>query len=303
MFLSITILIGSIDGIYRVTYDSLFPTLVDKENYHKAFSIYSVISPLSTVMIPVAAILYESIGLSLIFLIDALSFLIAAICETQIKGGDFHSTKNTINLQSYLKDFKEGLSYIICEKGLFYITLYYAISAFAFGTSLTIVLPYFKTTAGLGVVMYTFVMAFNIIGRIVSGLFQYRFTSLGKSRFKLMITVCTIIAVVEAFYLFTPVIAMVILCFISGFLAIISNNIKSSSTQKYVPDYIRGRFNGASQMINTLGSSIGSLLSGALAEIIPLRFVIVIFMMINMFSVYFVIFLHKADVSLVYDIK
>jgi len=302
LFLSITILIGSIDGIYRVTYDSLFPTLVEKENYQKAFSIYSVISPLSTVMIPVAAILYESIGLSLIFMIDAGTFLIAAILETQIKGGNVSTFKSgNINIDNYIKDFKEGVSYIICEKGLLYITIYFAINAFAFGTALTIVLPYFKTTENLGVVMYTFVMAFNIIGRIISGLLQYRHTYPKHIRLKLSIIVYALIAVVEATYLFTPLTAMVILCFVSGFLSIISNNIKSSSTQEYVPDYIRGRFNGATQMINTLGNSVGVLLSGALAEILPLRYVIVVFMSINLFSVYFFVYRHRRDIELIYN--
>ena len=302
LFLSITILIGSIDGIYRVAYDSLFPTLVEKENYQKAFSIYSVISPLSTVMIPIAAILYESIGLSWIFLMDAVTFLIAAILETQIKGGNASTFKTSnININNYIRDFKEGVSYIICDKGLLFITIYFAFNAFAFGTALTIVLPYFKVTDNLGVVMYTFVMAFNIIGRILSGLLQYRHTFPKRIRFKLSIIVYSLIAVVEAAYLFTPLIAMIILCFISGFLSIIANNIKNSSTQEYVPDYIRGRYNGAIQMINTLGNSIGVLLSGALAEIIPLRYVLVVFMSVNIFSVYFFVYRHRDNIKLIYN--
>ena len=45
-----------------------------------------------------------------------------------------------------------------------------------------------------------------------------------------------------------------------------SYTIRISATQSYVPDEKKGRFNGAFNMLNTVGSFTGNLLAGALVE-------------------------------------
>ena len=65
--------------MYQVAYDSLYPTLISPGNLMRAYSISSMIAPVSMVMVPVAAYLYEVMGrLDPLFLFNALSFLVAA---------------------------------------------------------------------------------------------------------------------------------------------------------------------------------------------------------------------------------
>ncbi|MDD4422026.1 MAG: MFS transporter, partial [Eubacteriales bacterium] len=54
IMLFVTLIIGSIDGVYAVAYESLYPNLVKKGNFTKAYSISSMIFPLAAFMVPVA---------------------------------------------------------------------------------------------------------------------------------------------------------------------------------------------------------------------------------------------------------
>ena len=64
ILLSVCLLIGMIDGIYTVAYESLYPNLISEGNFSKAYSISSMIYPLSAFMVPVASFVYNSMGTS-----------------------------------------------------------------------------------------------------------------------------------------------------------------------------------------------------------------------------------------------
>ena len=90
-FLVLSILIGCIDSVYMVAYDSFFPMLVTEGNFSKAYSISSLLYPLALMMTPVAAFMYKLFGLPPLFLFNAISFLIAAIFETKIQIDEVHN--------------------------------------------------------------------------------------------------------------------------------------------------------------------------------------------------------------------
>ena len=77
---------------------------------------------------------------------------------------------------------------------------------------------------------------------------------------------------IDGGYLFTPVIIMMITQFISGLICVTSFNIRISSTQNYVPNEMRGRYNGTYQMLTTVGSIIGQLSAGWLGEVFPVSY-------------------------------
>ena len=68
---------------------------------------------------------------------------------------------------------------------------------------------------------------------------------------------------------------MMIMCFLSGMLGVTSYNIRISSTQKYVPDGKKGRFNGAFNTISTVGTVLGQALAGVLSLIMGERAIVV----------------------------
>lgn len=130
--------LGAIDSVYATAYDSLFPTLASKENLPKAYSVSSLITPLASVMVPVAAYLYGRMGLAAMFAINAVSFLAAALFETRIRVREEHLDRP----RGYVEGLVQGARYIHTLNALL-------------GACSVLTLPYFRATPGLGVRWYT----------------------------------------------------------------------------------------------------------------------------------------------------
>ena len=56
------VLMGSIEGVYHVAYDSFYPNLITEGNFRRAYSVSSMLWPIAAMMTPVAAALYDWLG-------------------------------------------------------------------------------------------------------------------------------------------------------------------------------------------------------------------------------------------------
>ena len=276
-FLLGSILIGSIDSVYSVAYESLYPNLIPKGNFRKAYSISSLLYPLSAaVMIPIAGIAYtvSDKGIAYLFLFNAATFLIAAIFETRIRLDESQIVaKETATFRRFVSDFKEGLQYLKREKGLLVITIYFFTSELGYGIVNVLLQPYFynmpKETIpalfGTGVLLFTVVEACNTAGRLAGGGIQYFLKYPTDKKFAIAIFVYLAICVLDGGFLLLPNTlwwGMCLMNLLSGILAVNSYNIRIAATQSYVPDSIRGRFNGVFAMLNMLGMILGQLIGG-----------------------------------------
>ena len=258
-------IIGTVNSVYSVAYESFYPLLVTEGNYNKAYSVSSTLSTLSAVVMPIAVILYNSVGIFPLFIINGISFLVAAICETKIS--DVETAKGLVQVKNYggrqyMTDMKEGIKYLITDKGLLAIVLYFSIMSLAGGASEVITLPWFKGNFDNGEYTYMFVWVFMVIGRVIGGIINYRVKLPVAKKFSIALIVYIVSSSLEGAYLYTPITIMQIMCFLIGILSATSYNIRISSTQSYVPDERKGRFNGAFLMLNTIGMLIGELTAG-----------------------------------------
>ena len=303
IFLVVTIFIGSIDSIYQVAYESLYPMLVSEGNFTKAYSISSLLYPFAPMMVPVAAIVYNTIGLAPLFLANAISFLIAAIFETQIRVDESQIARKRERVSfSFLRDeFKHGMDYIRSEPGLMVITGYFFVTTLTGSASSTLWLPYFQSVPALGALMYSYVSACNVAGRLVGGIVHYRFKYPTNKKFAIALFVYAVISLLDGGALYMPVGIMMLLFFLSGCLAVTSYNIRLSTTQSYVPNEFRGRFNGTFQMFCTFGSIIGQLIAGALGDHVPIRPLVVVFAVINIIAVFAIVYRKREHVKLIYN--
>ncbi|HQM95969.1 MAG TPA: MFS transporter [Clostridia bacterium] len=304
LILILALIIGSIDGTYIVAFDSFFPNVVEKQNFSKAYSISSILYPLSAVMVPVAAYFYENYSLAPLFAFNAVTFLIAAIFETNIKAEEKHinsEVANTFDFSRYKDDFKTGIQYLKQEPGLAAITAYFVIMAFSDSSYGTLVLPYFKNNETFGVMTYTYVMAFAVLGRLIGGVLQYRFKYPPKRRFTIAIFVYTTIGILSGVFLFSPIILMMIMNFLVGIFGVTSYNIRISSTQNYLPDGIRARFNGIFQMLTMMGAIIGQLLAGGLGDLFDERYIVAGFNLINLIMLAVIMIPYGKHVKKIYN--
>ena len=304
IFLALGIIIGCIDSVYMVAYDSFYPMLVTEGNFSKAYSISSMLYPIAYMMMPVAAYVYKAIGLPSLFLFNALSFLVAAIFETKIKIDEVHIKNNgseAFSFHVFIDEFRNGIKYIKSEKGLMVITLFFFINTCACQGMDTLWLPYFKASPALGIIAYSWATSINVGGRFVGGSVHYLMKYPAKKKFAISLVVYITSCFINGSVLFFPFIVMVIMFFIDGFLSVTSYSIRLSSTQSYVPENYRGRFNGVYQMSCNTGMIIGQLIAGAFAERFDIRLIIVALMSMNLLAIFAIMYRGRRYVAPIYN--
>ena len=306
-YLLISMLMGAIDSVYSVAYDSFYPTLISEGNYTRAYSVSSLIYPLSNaIMVPVAGICYKTIGLAPLFLFNAVTFFVAAVAETQIKAIETHITKASerFNGSRFMRDLKDGFAYLKRERGLNAVTWFFFVMMFASSICMTLALPYFKSLTGVdGVMQYTFVMGANTIGRLIGGGVHYFFKYPAEKKYNIALFVYIAISFIDGAYLFFPFWAMLLFMLFEGMLGVTSYNIRISSTQNYLPDEIRGRFNGLFQMLSILGTILGEVVAGAIGDLFDIRWVVVASMSLTVLAAFVIIVPNGEHVKKIYNVN
>lgn len=278
---------GTIYSSYVVAYESFFPLLITKGNYAKGYSIASVLETLSQVMVVVSTLIYKSVGLFPIMAMNAGCFLVAALFEMNIsdvekeRGIIGNTNAGTYSVKKYIGDFKEGTKYLLSEKGLLYITLYFIIIFFVNGGVQVLTLPWFRSHFADGEFVYMSVWGFMVLGRAIGGMIHYAVKLPVNKKFAIALFVYLTIDVIEGVYLFLPLVLMRILTFLDGILGVTSYNIRLSATQSYVPNEKKGRFNGVFLTLTTIGTLSGQLVAGSLSEILETRMLILLIMSVG----------------------
>lgn len=307
------LLIGAINGVYMVAYESFYPNLITEGNYRKAYSVSSMLWPLAAMMTPVAAAIYDRLGSATpIFAVNAVCFFVAACFERTIRHQETHMAealpKDEMGVWSrFSHDLREGLAYLRGEKGLLIIALYFMASSFCYGAD-SLQLPFFRSTAHLfsawavaAVTLYSIVSNCNVVGRFAGGLIQYKMRFPADKKFAIAFFVYVAINVLSAAVLYLPVPLMAAAFFLSGILGVTSYTIRTAATQAYVPDTKRARFNGVFQMMMSLGSIVGSLTVGSLAEIFPERPIILVVNLLSIFIAYLLMYRGRRHVAAIYN--
>lgn len=308
------LLIGAINGVYVVAYDSFYPNLITEGNYSKAYSISSMLWPIAAMTQPIAAWVYDQLGTVVpLFAFNAVCFFTAACFERTIRYQETHMDQalpadGLGALGRFTRDFREGWSYIAGEKGLLVITLYFMVSNFSGMGCSTLQLPFFKNNAALFaawpvavVTLYTIVSNCSVVGRFIGGLIHYKVRFPTQRKFAIAITVYLVVGALDGVMLYLPVPLMALAFFIYGMLGVTSYNIRIAATQSYIPDTKRARFNGTFTMLCSIGSIGGSMAGGALGSVMPERHVALLFSAVSVICVYLFMFRGRRHVAAIYN--
>ena len=147
IFATVTFIIGTINSVYMVAFESFYPMLITEGNYSKAYSISGTLQTMTFFMLPLATVAYNAFGLAPLLAVNSVFFFIAAVFETRIS--DVESVQKihpegSYSSKTYFNDMKDGIRYLISEKGLLAVTLYFTAMSVAGGASQVITLPWFK---------------------------------------------------------------------------------------------------------------------------------------------------------------
>ena len=309
LFALFSLTVGSVNSIYMVAYDSFYPLLISEGNYSKAYSIASVLETFAIFMVPVATFFYKLFGMGPLLMINAVCFLVAATLETRIRAEEKYIEKQKKSIEGedlskvsrVLVDIKEGFRYLFSEKGLMAIAIYFLFSSMAGGASNVICLPYFKGNFENGEYLFMLVFGMSFVGRALGGAFHYKKKLDAGNKFYIALFVYIMIGIFEGLYLYTPLRVAMVLSFFVGVGGVTSYTIRISSTQSYVPDENKGRFNGAFQVLSTSGSLIAELLAGSLTLVMDQRAVLLLFELASVVAAILIIGGNREHVKKIYN--
>lgn len=300
-------IVGSINSVYMVAYQSFYPMLITKGYYQKAYSISSVLETFSAVMIPVSAYFYNLVGIAPLLGANALCFFIAACMETRIRAEEKYIEERKEERESedakkqYFADIRQGIQYLARDRGLWAIAAYFTVSALFAGCTSVLTLPYFKSTYPNGEYMYMIVYGMATVGRALAGSLHYRFQIPVRYKYTIALTVYIVTSLFEGALLFFPVLVMGAIMLATGMMGITSYTIRISATQAYVPDGMKGRFNGAFNMLNTVGMLCGEITAGALGDVVSPKYVILVFGLVTALAAVILIGGNKSHVEKIYN--
>lgn len=301
VYVVLSFVLGTISVFYRLAYGAWYPSLIPVGFEQKGYAISATIYPLITiVMAPVATFLYETVTISTLFYLVAALLMISILIESQIEECR-NEEKQVYTLKQYKEDLKEGFRYLKNEKGITNIYTYMAISNGTYEGSYIALQAYFQTSPMLSVTMLGFLRSAEMVGRVISGIFQYRVEIPAKKRFGLTKFVYFTYQLADMILLFTPYSAMIVNRFICGGLGNTSATVRETAVQSYLPDNMRARVNAVFNAVFSVGGILFQILAGMLGERLPYRAVMVIMGIIGLVAIWIFIVLPGDENRKVYE--
>lgn len=278
LYVIMTLVIGTISVFYRLAYHAWYPELIPVGFEQKGYAVSGTIYPLITIiMSPIATFLYETMSMSDIFFLVSGITVLGIVVEMQITEqiAEEAAVKESYTFAQYKEDVKEGFEYLKKEKGIRNIYTYMAVTNGTSEGSALAIQAFYQSQPGMTVMMLGFLKSSEMIGRVISGIVQYRTEVPPKKRFGVTKFVYTFYQLSDMVLLFLPYPMMLVNRFVCGGLGTMSATLRETAVQSYLPENIRARVNAVFQLFFAIGSVLFQFVSGILGEFLPYRALVV----------------------------
>ena len=301
VYLTFSLLESSISSVYQIAYESLYPKLIPNGMSQKGYTISGMIYPTVTIISsPLGSILYTRVGIAPIIIVYGILLLVASFFEHFISIQEETSIHN-FDFNQYKEDMKSTVQYLKEEKGIrnIYITMPFS-QGFSDGSE-PLIMAYFSSTPGLGITLYSFFTVAQFIGRTIGGTFNYKVEFPKEKRFSICYFVYIFYAIMDAILLLLPYPLMLVNRALTGFCGINSATLRSSSVQNYIPDDKRAKLNAFMNVFYSLASMLFKLLFGFLGEFIPIKILMIVGALSEIFVYHFFLYRDKEDIKPIYN--
>ena len=301
-YLIFSLIIACFNAMDSLAYNSIYPKLIPDGLEQQGYAVSGMLYPVMNVLVmPLAAIAMDTIGVGNILLIQSGLSILAAITENLIKIQEISRYDGKLaSFTLWKSDFLDGFKYLKQDKGLLGIYNYMAVSNGAFMGYSPILIAFFRTSPGFSAIMYSLFTASEFIGRIIGGIFHYRVGIEKGSRFKFAFLVYQFYDFMDAILLWLPYPAMLVNRAFCGFLGINSGSMRAAAVQSYIPEEYRSRVNAAQDAIISAAGSVLALFIGAAGEIVDARIVMTATAIICMIICWLTIWGNKKDIEKIY---
>lgn len=303
MYLLFSLLLSALGAFDRLAYSSLYPTLIPEGCEQKGYAVSGMLYPAVTVvMTPLAALMYNSVGVAVILLVQAGLSLLAAATESRIRvvepnrrGGERFS------FRLWKSDILDAIAYLRREGGMRAIYAYMAVTNGVANGYAPILVAFFRTAPGLTVTMYSAFSVAEFVGRSLGGLFHYHVEIPRKKRFAFAFLVYQFYECMDMLLLWLPYPLMLASRAASGFLGINSATMREVAVQRYIPDELRAKLNALFSMVISVAICVFSLIIGALGEVLDYRLCVTLCGAFSCAVCWLIIWRKRAQVRRVYQ--
>lgn len=292
--------LGSFDGL---AYESIYPKLIPAGMEEKGYTVSAMLYPvMQVVMMPVAAVLYEAVGVAVLLLAQGALSLTAAVTESFIRIEEANRMRGErFSLRLWWADVREAARYLKAERGLRSIFSYMAVTngmASGYGPLLV---AFFRTAPGLTLAMYSFFSVAEFAGRSLGGALHYAVRISPRRRFSMAFAVYTIYESMDMCLLWLPYPLMLVNRGIAGFLGINSATMRQAAVQRYIPEQLRARINAFFNMLVMGATAVLSLVVGCLGDVLDYRLCLTLCGGVCLAACLLTVWRNHRDVRLIYN--
>ena len=270
-YLGFSLLLSCIGAFDSLAYDSIYPKLIPAGMEEKGYAVSAMVYPLlNVVMMPVAALLYERLGVGNMLLMQSGLSLLSALTESGIRIEESSRMQGEHpSLRLWWRDVRDAAAYFKREKGLRALYTYMAATNGVAAGYGPLLVAFFQTTPGLTTAMYSLFTAAEFVGRTLGSAVLYRVTIPPRKKFGFAFFVYNAYELMDMLLLLLPYPLMLCNRAACGFLGVGSATLRQAAVQKYLPDEMRARISSLQEMMVLAATSVLSLLAGALGEVLP----------------------------------
>lgn len=194
----LVIILSLISTIVTPTLQTIIPTITKKEDLVEANALNSLVMSIGSAISPaIAAVVYGSIGLEGVFIINSLTFFLSAFSEVFLVIPKNIKEKGNLSVNKFMEEFKDGIGFILKRKDIINVVFLAVILNFTFG-SFTIGSAYIsKIVLKVSDLQYgivdTFAVAGMIFATLIMGWLSKRH-SLGKNLYRSLMISSVVLA-------------------------------------------------------------------------------------------------------------
>ena len=272
-YLVFSLLISSLGAFDELAYNSMYPKLIPQGMEQRGYTVSSMLYPvMNVVMMPVAGVLYETVGVGWVLVAQGVLSVAAAAVESRIRvREERRMAGERASLALWWADVREAARYLREERGLANMYAYQAVTNGVASGYAPLLVAYFSTASGLSPALYALFSVAEFVGRSVGGAVQYRHEVPPKRRFGICFGVYNLYELMDMVLLWLPYPLMLANRAVVGFCGVNSATLRHAAVQTYLPDELRARMNAFESAVIMAGRSVLALAVGAMGEVMDVR--------------------------------
>lgn len=282
LLLTVQVIISLMNGLFEPATRGMLPQLVDKEELTRHNSTVASARSASVLLGPViGAALYANFGVTMVFFVNGLSFLLSGISEMMI-GYTHIKQKATEGVKGIMDDLLEGVKFVFKNHLIRKLSYFLLVIYFVIQPIFSVMLPlFFKGSLSYSDAQYGYLQTIIILGALLGSILVGSLFGKEEKKSKPLVIGCSIL--LSAMLMFSvllfprslvilgndTIIYFILLASVLGFFSA-GNMFISVPVQTYIqqetPNEYMSRVFSLVSMISRGGIPLGALMYGVILE-------------------------------------